>query len=449
MKSTPDTIIMVSPLADINETTNQLPQPVIEEEEAMKTFGTDNNSSHDDNDDNNNVVVKTHSLIRKKNSMKMDRMIFAEDLITAAQESFSSLSLCVNDSANGTKTFNECYSKRGILGEGGFAIVYRCRHRGNKQYYAVKEILNEEYECNTSEDLKGEINALKVLRDGPKYVVRLLDIFQTPQRTHMIMEEMKGGDLLERITEKGNYKEREARKVSRTLFEAIAFCHKKGICHRDIKPENILLASEDDDTTIKLADFGCSGRITGPECLHTLCGTYRYAAPEVYYGEEQGYDERCDLWSAGVVVFALLGGYAPFDADNDDDLPEIVCAGQYEFDDPCWTKVSNAAKDLIKGLLQVNPNVRFSVNQALDSEWLRRRDRELMESRSNLSKSSLSASTGFNAKSNNSSFKSSQASFNAWLKCHKSDLTLNSIDLDASFSTNLDDSCASLSLDDL
>ena len=383
-------------------------------------------------------IVKT-SFKRRKSGMRMPRII-AEDLITTAQESFSSLSLCVNDSAGG-KDFTDCYRKRGILGEGGFAIVYRCKHRLNRQYYAVKEVLNEEYEGTGGEDVKGEISALKTLRDGP-FVVRLLDVFQTVERTHMVMEEMAGGDLLERITEKGLYRERDARKVSRTLFEAIAFCHKKRICHRDIKPENILLASPHSDTSIKLADFGCSGRITSPNCLHTLCGTYRYAAPEVYGGEDHGYGESCDLWSAGVVVFALLGGYAPFEADDDDDIPALVCSGHYEFDDPCWSDVSENAKDVIRGLLQVNPSVRLTVNQALDSKWLRRRDRELMESRSTLNAS-------FH-KSSQSSFKSSQASFNAWLKCHKSDLTLNSIDMDASLSSiNLDDSCASLSLDDL
>jgi serine/threonine protein kinase len=103
--------------------------------------------------------------------------------------------------------------------------------------------------------LEDEISCLKILRGGP-HIVRLHDVFEEPEHIYMIMEEMKGGELLQRIVEKEVYTEREARQTCKILFEAIDYIHKKRIAHRDIKPENLLLVDKDDDTSIKIADFG-------------------------------------------------------------------------------------------------------------------------------------------------------------------------------------------------
>ena len=210
------------------------------------------------------------------------------------------MTLLVNDSASGA-LFDDVYDMGDVLGEGGFAFVYRCTHKKNGHEYAVKEILTQENYQSAGESVRGEINALKLLREGP-YVVRLLDVYTEPDRTMMVQEIMRGGDLLDKLTEIEVYDPRDARKVTRTLLEAIDYCHKKRICHRDVKPENILLVNEDDLTHIKIADFGCAKRITGPKCLKTLCGSPQYVAPELLTHED-GYDELCDMWSCGVVVY--------------------------------------------------------------------------------------------------------------------------------------------------
>lgn len=194
-------------------------------------------------------------------------------VIESQGTNISQLSLLVNDSAAGTP-FNDVYDMHEVLGEGGFAFVYRCTHKKNGNDYAVKEILTSDYE-SSAESLRGEVTALKLLREGP-YVVRLLDVYYEKDRTMMVQEIMRGGDLLDKLTEIEVYEPKDARKVSRTLLEAIQYCHKKQICHRDIKPENVLLVSADDLTHIKLADFGCAKRITGPKCLKTLCGRYDF-----------------------------------------------------------------------------------------------------------------------------------------------------------------------------
>jgi len=189
----------------------------------------------------------------------------------------------------------------------------------------------------------------------------------------MILEEMKGGDLLDRLSEKEVYSEHAARRLSRTLIEAVDYCHKKGFVHRDIKPENILLVDKENDFNIKLADFGCAKQITGePNFCQSMVGSPEYVAPEIYVHED-GYDQRCDLWSIGVVIYVLMAGYCPFEAPPDQ-LPTIICEGYFDFDAQEWSKISNSPKELIKSLLQVDVMERATINDALSSDWLRRRD---------------------------------------------------------------------------
>jgi len=216
--------------------------------------------------------------------------------------------------------------------------------------------------------LEDEIAALKLLCGGP-HIVRLHDVFKGNQCVHMVMEEMKGGELLQRVVEKEVYTEREARQTCKVLFDAIDYCHKKRIAHRDIKPENILLVNKDDDTSIKIADFGFSKKVTKRRCLSTLCGTAAYVAPEVLNLNIKGYDERADMWSIGVVTYILLGGYAPFEGPTNELAAQIIL-GDYEFDEQYWGHISNNAKSLISSLLTVNPDKRSSAEEALQSDWM-------------------------------------------------------------------------------
>ncbi|KAG7370948.1 serine/threonine protein kinase [Nitzschia inconspicua] len=346
--------------------------------------------------------------------------IVSQDLVNKFNESkgsFSSeLSQSVNDSALGL-SFDDVYDKQEMLGEGGFAFVYRCFHKERGKAYAVKEIFSENYETS-GQSMSHEIFSLKRLKDIP-YIVRLLDVFKEPDTTRLIMEEMTGGDLLDRLYEKEVFTEEESRKISRRLLEALFFCHKKGIAHRDVKPENILLVDKSDDTKIKLADFGCSHPIDARNCLHTMCGSPQYAAPEIYQ-HVYGYDERCDLWSAGVVIFVILGGYAPFEGDPAE-LPSIICEGHFKFDYPEWKDISFPPMHLIKRLLVVDPDDRATVEEALDSQWLKRRDKDrLKQHAANLDGTSTGA-------------------FHAWVKLNNSsNHTISSYAVDVLFSDGSD-----------
>ena len=143
------------------------------------------------------------------------------------------------DSPSG-KPFGNFYTLGEKLGEGGFSYVYRCTRKSTKETYAVKHVNRAKLDAGGTATLKDEISALKLLRGGP-HIIRLYDVFQEPDNVYMILEELKGGNLLLRIVEKEIYTEREARQVCKILFQAIDYCHKKKIAHRDIKPENMLL----------------------------------------------------------------------------------------------------------------------------------------------------------------------------------------------------------------
>lgn len=273
----------------------------------------------------------------------------------------------VEDSTQG-KPIQEFYDFGDMLGEGGYAKVYRAVHKRTKEVYAIKDIDTSVLEKNSKTALRDEIAALKLLRGGP-YIIRIFDVFEAKGNTYMVMEECKGGDLLDRVTEKEFYTEREARKTCNILFQAMDYIHKKKIAHRDIKPENVLLVERDDDTTIKIADFGFAKRVHAKNCLRTLCGTAQYVAPEVLDLHSPGYDQRADMWSVGVVTYILLGGYAPFDGPVHE-LAAVICKGDYEFHDKYWGEISEASKTMIRNLLQVDPEKRYSAELALQCPWM-------------------------------------------------------------------------------
>lgn len=274
----------------------------------------------------------------------------------------------IEDSATGMK-FDHFYDVGEMLGEGGYACVFQANHKTRGGSYAIKDVDLTMLEAGGDATLQDEIWALKLLRGGP-HIVRLYDVFEEPEHVYLVMEEMKGGDLLNRIGEKEVYTEREARKTCKIIYEAMDYIHRKKIAHRDMKPENVLLVEEGDDTTIKIADFGFAKKVPKPNCLRTLCGTAQYVAPEVLELKETGYDQRADMWSVGVVAYILLGGYAPFEGPVDL-LAKAIISGDYEFHDKYWADISEDAKDMISSLLQVDPEIRLSAEEALQTQWMR------------------------------------------------------------------------------
>eukprot|EP00751_Fragilariopsis_kerguelensis_P001398 CAMPEP_0170828392 /NCGR_PEP_ID=MMETSP0733-20121128/47892_1 /TAXON_ID=186038 /ORGANISM="Fragilariopsis kerguelensis, Strain L26-C5" /LENGTH=1350 /DNA_ID=CAMNT_0011192863 /DNA_START=48 /DNA_END=4100 /DNA_ORIENTATION=+ len=284
----------------------------------------------------------------------------------------------VEDSPSG-KPFETFYNSGKLLGKDDISSVYCCRHKQTRLYYSVKHVDISNLEMAAQRQVKDEITSLKLLRGGP-HIIRLLDVFDKnnhPENVYLVFEEMKGGDLLERIVEKEIYTEREARQVCKTVFTAIDYCHKKKVAHRDIKPHNIYLTEEGDDTTVRVGNFGFAKKVTHKNCLQTLCGSAQYVAPEIIDQQVQGYDHRCDIWSLGAFAYVLLAGYVPFEGVLEDISVEIL-TGKYEFHDEYWADISNSAKQMISSMLVVDPKKRITAAQALSCKWMETEEERLV-----------------------------------------------------------------------
>uniref|UniRef100_A0A8C3MZ03 Ribosomal protein S6 kinase alpha-5 n=1 Tax=Geospiza parvula TaxID=87175 RepID=A0A8C3MZ03_GEOPR len=195
------------------------------------------------------------------------------------------------------------------LGEGSFSICRKCLHKKTSQEYAVK-IISKRMEANTQR----EITALRLCEGHPN-VVKLHEVFHDQLHTFLVMELLKGGELLERIQKKKHFSETEASHIMRRLVSAVSHMHDVGVVHRDLKPENLLFTDETDNSEIKIIDFGFA-RLKPPDNqpLKTPCFTLHYAAPELL--NHNGYDESCDLWSLGVILYTMLSGQVPFQSQD-------------------------------------------------------------------------------------------------------------------------------------
>jgi serine/threonine protein kinase len=265
--------------------------------------------------------------------------------------------------------FSEKYSlmEDQELGSGAFATVYRGALLRNGRQVAIKLIDRTRLSEATEEVMKSEAEMLKSLNH--RNVIRCFDFYQEPERFIIVMELVEGGDLLTRLARKTVYSEKDARDLVEILLAAVNHCHQHDVVHRDLKLENLLLVCDRDDNMIKLADFGLAAVATNETSLSGFCGTPGYVAPEIL--ELQLYGKAVDMWSAGVIVFALLGGYLPFDAESLIKY-RAACHEQVYFEPEFWAEVSVEAKDLICRLLTLDVKQRYTAAQALRHPWLKK-----------------------------------------------------------------------------
>jgi calcium/calmodulin-dependent protein kinase I len=258
----------------------------------------------------------------------------------------------------------EHYQITTLLGTGNFSQVKKGISKHTKELVAIK-IIDKKRVKHKPEMMANEVEIL--IKIDHKYVIKLLDLFDTPEYLYLVMELVTGGELFDRIVEREAYSEADAKEVIHQLLDALEYIHSKDIVHRDLKPENLLLETEASDTNIKLSDFGLSKILDTNEFLRTACGTIGYVAPEVLAAT--GYGPAVDMWSAGVILYILLCGYPPFYNDNDAVLFESILNAKYSFHSPYWDHISKQAKDLIRALLVVDPIIRLTAAQAKEMEW--------------------------------------------------------------------------------
>lgn len=253
-----------------------------------------------------------------------------------------------------------------LLGKGSYGEVFRVQNKETGQLYACKKLIKTK--IRRKKRFKMEIDLLKAT-DHPN-IIKLYDIYEDKVSIFLIMEECMGGEFFERLSKRARsrqmYTEKEAAKIFKQILEAVNYLHSHGVCHRDLKPENILFSSVEEDSPIKLIDFGLSQVLSSEGILmNEPVGTTFYMAPEVIKGS---YNEKCDIWSCGIILYIMLCGRPPFYSNNENELKKKIIDMKYSLD--ILSNVSDDAKELIKSIL-VNQDDRPSASDLLDTKWIK------------------------------------------------------------------------------
>ncbi|KAK4292502.1 hypothetical protein Pmani_034735 [Petrolisthes manimaculis] len=278
-----------------------------------------------------------------------------------------------NDSNDYPLEVTEKYTMTKKLGQGNFGEVRLAYRQGTLERCAVKILQKRgsKLKLNNVQQISNEIELLRSV-DHP-FIIRLMDVMDTPEKIYIVMEAAGGGELFDRLVDNGRLPEATAKFYFYQLALAIQYLHSKKITHRDIKPENILLATDEENTSIKLTDFGLSKLAADTSQMNTFCGTISYIAPELLDTETLSYTKKVDLWSLGVVLFVSLCCYAPFDAE-DMKVRYLIRNAIYSFHGKVWKEVSDEAKDLISKLMVSEPTKRLDVEETLKHPWLQDED---------------------------------------------------------------------------
>ncbi|XP_063336060.1 serine/threonine-protein kinase BRSK2 isoform X6 [Pelmatolapia mariae] len=251
------------------------------------------------------------------------------------------------------------YRLEKTLGKGQTGLVKLGVHCVTCQKVAIKIVNREKLSESVLMKVEREIAILKLIEHP--HVLKLHDVYENKKYLYLVLEHVSGGELFDYLVKKGRLTPKEARKFFRQIMSALDFCHSHSICHRDLKPENLLL---DEKNNIRIADFGMASLQVGDSLLETSCGSPHYACPEVIRGEK--YDGRkADVWSCGVILFALLVGALPFDDDNLRNLLEKVKLGVFHM--PHF--IPPDCQNLLRGMIEVDASKRLTLEQIQKHTW--------------------------------------------------------------------------------
>ena len=254
------------------------------------------------------------------------------------------------------------------LGKGGYGKVYEVKNKKSGAIRACKHL--SKLSIKNLEKFQREIDIL-IKSDHPN-IIKLYEIFESQRSLYLVMEECKGGEVFDRIIEhiqnKKMYSEKDAANMFIQVMSSIEYCHNNGICHRDLKPENLLYvnAGSEIDNPIKVIDFGLS-QIFSNRKLKTKVGTAYYVAPEILKGD---YTEKCDIWSAGVILYIFLSGDPPFNGPSDSAIYNKIAQMKFSFPEKKWKNISNEAKDLILHMLAPEKE-RYTAKQVINHPWFK------------------------------------------------------------------------------
>ena len=275
------------------------------------------------------------------------------------------------------------YEVQKKIGEGAYGKIYKVRNKQSGDIRAMKQVTKTKIQDMGK--FQTEIKILSML-DHPN-IVRLFEVIEDDKYYNLLEELCTGGELLSRA-QKTELKEKDIARIFYQIISGVAYIHGMGIAHRDLKLENILFSTENPMSPIKIIDFGFSvfmdknneklkedkkdkdNENTDPKKfgfkrLKSKVGTLYYISPEIIKGN---YDEKCDIWACGVILYILLAGYPPFSGNTDKEVYNLITNLKYDFDKERWKNISKYAKELIKNMLTPAKN-RFSAKQVLASKW--------------------------------------------------------------------------------
>lgn len=252
------------------------------------------------------------------------------------------------------------------IARGSYSVCRACVHRVTRSEYAVKIIDKSKKDCEE------EVQIMLRYGQHPN-IVTLRDVYEDENSVYLVMEHLKGGELLDRLKTLKYFSEREASSVMRVILSTINYLHQNGVVHRDLKPSNILYANENAaPEAIRICDFGFAKQLRAENgLLMTPCYTANFVAPEVL--KRQGYDASCDIWSLGVLLYTMLSGQTPFASGPNDTPSEIlsrIASSSLDLRSGTWVTISSEAKDLVSSMLHVDPARRVTASQILHHPWI-------------------------------------------------------------------------------
>lgn len=307
------------------------------------------------------AVPATSDFEKKKGKNKPNP--FSVDYVHTAGNGFKSYVL---ENPTGHE-IEERYELGRELGRGEFGVTYMCTDKSTGEAFACKSISKKKLRTRVDiEDVRREVDIMKHMPNHVN-IVSLKDTYEDADAVHLVMELCAGGELFDRIVARGHYTERAAAGVTKTIVEVIQMCHKHGVMHRDLKPENFLFANKKETAALKAIDFGLSVFFKPGERFNEIVGSPYYMAPEVL---KRNYGPEVDVWSAGVILYILLCGVPPFWAETEQGVAQAIIRSVVDFKRDPWPKVSDAAKDLVKKMLNPDPKLRLTAQEVLDHPWI-------------------------------------------------------------------------------